>query len=100
MGSDGIEAVGSGIVSAKITTPQNCQVTLAINGVETDSVAVEDGDSITVELHTDSKCQCCETKRDCNSGAAPFMALGGANKISLNKNELMRRIKLVAKKTL
>ena len=97
MSPEGIEAVGSGIVSAKINSPQNCQVTLAINGMETDSIAVEDGDSITVELHAESKCQCCETKRDCNSGAAPFMALGGANKISLNRNELIRRIKFAIK---
>jgi len=97
MSPDGIEAVGSGIVSAKINSPQNCQVTLAINGVETDSIAVEDGDSITVELHTDSKCQCCETKRDCNSKSTPLFMQTNREKISLNRNELIRRIKFAVK---
>jgi hypothetical protein len=97
MSEEGIEAVGRGIVSAKINEPQNCLVTLAINGMETDSVAVEDGDSITVELYTDSECQCCETKRDCNSRAVPLFMQSGKNKMSLNRNELMRRIKFAIK---
>jgi hypothetical protein len=97
MSQDGIEAVGSGIVSAKINKPQNCPVTLAINGMETDSVAVEDGDSITVELYTESECQCCETKRDCNSQSAPLFMQSGRKTMSLNRNELMRRIKFAIK---
>lgn len=97
MSPDGIEAVGSGIVSAKINSPQSCQVNLAINGIETDSIAVEDGDSITVELHTDSKCQCCETKRDCNSKSTPLFMQSKRKTMSLNRNELIRRIKFAVK---
>jgi positive regulator of sigma E activity len=71
-------------------------VTLALNGIETDSIMVEDGDTISVELQTGSDCKCCETKRECSDGATAFLAQGGKGKIRLNRSELMRRIRYVA----
>jgi hypothetical protein len=100
MASNTIEAVGSGVVSATINQPENCQVTLALNGIETDSIAVEDGDEITVEIHTESKCKCCETKRDCSPNSSGFIAQARSGKISINKNELARRIRFIAERSI
>jgi hypothetical protein len=102
MYSGGVEAVGAGTVTAQISSSNlpDCQVSLILNGSAGNSMQVEDGDSINVEIQTMGSCTCCETKRDC-IGGSQFTGLwmsrsGKENKtIVMNRSALEQKIKFV-----
>jgi len=105
MAGGGVEAVGSGTVSASFSPPKisNCTVDLLMNGKKTTSVEVQDGDSVSVELQVEGDCACCETQRHCNamSGSAPLWMQKSVKEnkfIKLNKSSLAERIRSIAEK--
>lgn len=102
MTTGGVEAVGDGTVTAQMSEPPDCEVLLILNGSARNSVQVNDGDSISVELQTLGDCECCETKRDCNGGSQASMWMKKGNRenktIVLNKMALEQRVKLIVEK--
>lgn len=94
--------MGAGTVTANISsfaTP-DCQVSLILNGRATNSIQVEDGDPIKVEIQAIGNCTCCETKIDCISAsqsAGLWMSGRGKenNSIVMNKSALEQKIKFV-----
>jgi hypothetical protein len=100
LGSNSIESVGKGSVSASLSLPEipGCDVNLLLNGKIATTIDVEDGDTINVELQATGNCLCCETGKNCNTQNAP-MWVQKSNKenktIILNRSELMNRVKFV-----
>jgi hypothetical protein len=103
LGSDVMEAVGSGEITATLSGPdlEGCPVTLILNGQSSSTVSVEDGDEVTVELQTDGNCSCCKTKSECSSSPTSLW-VQKSNKdrstISLDKRALMAKLKMAARK--
>lgn len=103
MGSSVIEAVGGGEVTAYMNEPDlpGCAVTLTLNGEAKNTIYVEDGDQINVDLTTEGSCSCCRTHSECSSSTAGLW-VHKSNKdrstISLNKRELLNKIRTAAKK--
>jgi sulfatase maturation enzyme AslB (radical SAM superfamily) len=102
MSSGGVEAVGSGTVTAQISSSNlpDCQISLILNGSAGNSTQVEDGDPISVEIQAIGDCTCCETRRDCDGGSQSsslwINKSGKENKtIVLNKSILEQKIKFV-----
>jgi hypothetical protein len=98
-----VEAVGSGDVTANVSGPDlyGCPVELIINGIATNSIHVEDGDAIEIELVSTGNCICCRTKSSCASQAAS-MFVQKSNKdgttISLDKRALFNKVRMAAEK--
>lgn len=68
LGPSGVEAVGDGMVGAKVTgtLPEGCNVIITLNGIQGQEIEVKDGDFINVQVKTIGNCKCCETQRECN----------------------------------
>lgn len=100
MGPNGIEAVGDGTISAKADTlDEICGMAVVINGEETESVDVKDGDSIEVSIKTNQNCSCCEIGRNCNVKNAGFWVVKNNKEkgvTSLDRSQLDRRLKALA----
>lgn len=90
---DSIVAVGSGTVSASVSGGGECDLEVKLNG-NGSSISVEDGDTVNVEL---TGCDCCETKRICNSGQSSLW-FSTKNKIKLNKTTFLDTIKFIYNK--
>jgi len=95
--------VGSGDVTANVTGPDlyGCPVEVMINGQATNSIHVEDGDAIEIELVSAGNCVCCRTKSSCVSQSAGLW-VHKSNKdratISLDKKALANKVRLAAEK--
>jgi hypothetical protein len=77
----------------------DCQVSLILNGSTGNTVQVEDGDSITVEIQAIGSCTCCETKRNCEGSQPTTMWMAKSAKenktIVLKRSALEQKIKFV-----
>jgi hypothetical protein len=101
MGSNGIEAVGSGVVTAQYSTPTltDCEIMVLLNGSTNQSAEVEDGDSINIEMYTNGSCSCCETKRDCTAATKSlWIQKKDGKSIVLDKQTLMDKVKFAAER--
>lgn len=102
LGPEGIEAVGGGKIAASPPSPgvPGCETIVLLNG-SANSTEVSDGDPVQIEIQTGGGCKCCETQRDCNSQSSP-MWVQKSNKdrktISLNKAELLKKVKFAAER--
>jgi hypothetical protein len=115
MGADFIEAVGKGTVTVEavlrdknLKMPDNevllpnydkCDIMLLLNGEETTSIDVEDGDRIEVELIGTGECGCCKVQMDCISETASMWVRKNSrdgNVIQLSQNEILDKVKFVA----
>jgi hypothetical protein len=67
LGPEGVEAVGSGVVTAKTlgSPPYGCETNIFLNGEKKEAVEVEDGELVAVEVRTTGDCECCEVQRNC-----------------------------------
>jgi hypothetical protein len=78
-----------------------CPVEVIINGQATNSIHVEDGDTIEIELVSTGNCVCCRTKSSCVSQEAG-MFVHKSNKdgttISLDKKALFNKVRMAAEK--
>jgi len=99
LGSENIEAVGPGTVSAVAAgaSIEDCTISLYLNGVEQSSVVVADGDVITVELMTSGVCSCCELGRACDGVLSGFLK-PLYKKLAINKQEIKNKINSIIKK--
>jgi len=102
MNASGVEAVGKGTVTAQMNSASvpDCQISLILNGSAGNSVEVEDGDSVSVEIQAVGKCACCETKRDCTGGSqSSGMWLKKSGReggvVAMDKSALEQKIKFV-----
>jgi hypothetical protein len=97
-----VYAVGSGSVSAQISASsvQGCgEIKVQINGIETTTIDVEDGDAINVTVVPSEPacCNCCEVARECTSTGSMWVLKEVNNKkfLSLNKNKFIKRMNIL-----
>jgi hypothetical protein len=102
LGTDGtIEAVGKGTVSAQAEIPpeDECSISIVMNNQTTETLEVEDGDSIKIELKSSGDCECCETKKDCKAKNASMWIMKNTKEkgtVAISRQQINKRLKELA----
>jgi hypothetical protein len=103
LGPSGVEAVGSGTVSATLygEKPEGCDIKIKINGKENQQMIVEDGEKINIDIQTEGTCDCCEIERECSSKSSELW-IQKSNKekktIVLDKEAIRSKVRLAIEK--
>lgn len=70
-----------------------------MNDQLTETLEVEDGDSIKLELKSEGNCECCETKKDCKARTASMWVMKSTREkgvVAIDRKQIDNKLKELA----